>query len=135
MGFFATAVEKFAGFAGKKALTEGLSAVPCEAAAFIKSLESQELKMIHTQEKGFQQIGLFQGEKKVGNIKFKEFGEGVTVTGIYSDVKGYGQKLRLKAGEIAKGQGKKFVISDVYGRSEEHTSELQSPDHLVCRLL
>src|SRR5258708_26424631 len=22
-----------------------------------------------------------------------------------------------------------------YGRSEEHTSELQSPDHLVCRLL
>src|SRR5258708_23740960 len=24
---------------------------------------------------------------------------------------------------------------DVGGRSEEHTSELQSPDHLVCRLL
>src|SRR5207244_13374769 len=24
---------------------------------------------------------------------------------------------------------------DVIGRSEEHTSELQSPDHLVCRLL
>src|SRR5258708_31801249 len=23
----------------------------------------------------------------------------------------------------------------VHGRSEEHTSELQSPDHLVCRLL
>src|SRR5438552_11728683 len=23
----------------------------------------------------------------------------------------------------------------VFGRSEEHTSELQSPDHLVCRLL
>src|SRR5258708_16053817 len=23
----------------------------------------------------------------------------------------------------------------VWGRSEEHTSELQSPDHLVCRLL
>src|SRR5207244_12442823 len=23
----------------------------------------------------------------------------------------------------------------VYGRSEEHTSELQSPGHLVCRLL
>src|SRR5207244_13638839 len=30
------------------------------------------------------------------------------------------------------------VVSLVYspsGRSEEHTSELQSPDHLVCRLL
>src|SRR5207244_8041241 len=26
-------------------------------------------------------------------------------------------------------------IIDVTGRSEEHTSELQSPDHLVCRLL
>src|SRR5258708_9910100 len=24
---------------------------------------------------------------------------------------------------------------NVQGRSEEHTSELQSPDHLVCRLL
>src|SRR5258708_22711625 len=23
----------------------------------------------------------------------------------------------------------------IHGRSEEHTSELQSPDHLVCRLL
>src|SRR5207244_10823044 len=29
--------------------------------------------------------------------------------------------------------GGKFVI--FVGRSEEHTSELQSPDHLVCRLL
>src|SRR5258708_29571634 len=25
--------------------------------------------------------------------------------------------------------------SELAGRSEEHTSELQSPDHLVCRLL
>src|SRR5258708_14109898 len=27
------------------------------------------------------------------------------------------------------------VIHSDRGRSEEHTSELQSPDHLVCRLL
>src|SRR5258708_511591 len=30
------------------------------------------------------------------------------------------------------------IFNDTYGivpRSEEHTSELQSPDHLVCRLL
>src|SRR5207244_11782426 len=27
------------------------------------------------------------------------------------------------------------VITEQFGRSEEHTSELQSPDHLVCRLL
>src|SRR5258708_26091575 len=28
-----------------------------------------------------------------------------------------------------------FVTRDSILRSEEHTSELQSPDHLVCRLL
>src|SRR5258708_26943374 len=27
------------------------------------------------------------------------------------------------------------VLVGDHGRSEEHTSELQSPDHLVCRLL
>src|SRR5258708_29341061 len=27
------------------------------------------------------------------------------------------------------------VVAVDHGRSEEHTSELQSPDHLVCRLL
>src|SRR5215216_6816112 len=27
------------------------------------------------------------------------------------------------------------IASAVFPRSEEHTSELQSPDHLVCRLL
>src|SRR5947208_12982458 len=27
------------------------------------------------------------------------------------------------------------IDSATHGRSEEHTSELQSPDHLVCRLL
>src|SRR5207244_11705449 len=32
---------------------------------------------------------------------------------------------------VANWMGDAFVIS----RSEEHTSELQSPDHLVCRLL
>src|SRR5258708_13214974 len=28
-----------------------------------------------------------------------------------------------------------FRFSNWWARSEEHTSELQSPDHLVCRLL
>src|SRR5258708_15177758 len=31
--------------------------------------------------------------------------------------------------------GGRRASSDKYPRSEEHTSELQSPDHLVCRLL
>src|SRR5258708_10898063 len=57
-----------------------------------------------------------------------------------------GLKIRLLArdmvigmpvlGQPAKNAGRaarKVVNSD--SRSEEHTSELQSPDHLVCRLL
>src|SRR5258708_16974093 len=36
----------------------------------------------------------------------------------------------------AKGNGVAFsAVPRVSVRSEEHTSELQSPDHLVCRLL
>src|SRR5207244_12888108 len=31
--------------------------------------------------------------------------------------------------------GTTLATGDDGGRSEEHTSELQSPDHLVCRLL
>src|SRR5258708_25170978 len=27
------------------------------------------------------------------------------------------------------------IVCAIFARSEEHTSELQSPDHLVCRLL
>src|SRR5258708_4399586 len=38
----------------------------------------------------------------------------------------------VSAAEIAAG---KLLYTPAAGRSEEHTSELQSPDHLVCRLL
>src|SRR5438552_6548828 len=31
--------------------------------------------------------------------------------------------------------GSKELTAGIWRRSEEHTSELQSPDHLVCRLL
>src|SRR5438552_5302901 len=38
-----------------------------------------------------------------------------------------------KIAEMATGEGKTLVaISAILPRSEEHTSELQSPDHLVC---
>src|SRR5258708_16891967 len=33
------------------------------------------------------------------------------------------------------GKSHRIVAAIFPGRSEEHTSELQSPDHLVCRLL
>src|SRR5258708_17258847 len=42
--------------------------------------------------------------------------------------------LTLEAQMFARACGKTDVHS-LEGRSEEHTSELQSPDHLVCRLL
>src|SRR5258708_30853244 len=40
--------------------------------------------------------------------------------------------LRLGARQAGPGGARRAVAGD---RSEEHTSELQSPDHLVCRLL
>src|SRR5258708_35566507 len=36
---------------------------------------------------------------------------------------------------VAGPAGRDEVHAQARGRSEEHTSELQSPDHLVCRLL
>src|SRR5207244_8773962 len=36
---------------------------------------------------------------------------------------------------VAVRQGLRFLRAELPDRSEEHTSELQSPDHLVCRLL
>src|SRR5258708_8420181 len=45
-------------------------------------------------------------------------------------------KAQIHAGGLGKGGGVKVAKSpDEVRRSEEHTSELQSPDHLVCRLL
>src|SRR5258708_20507430 len=44
-----------------------------------------------------------------------------------------GQEVRRGSDEVSHGPGTRETSSDP--RSEEHTSELQSPDHLVCRLL
>src|SRR5258708_27132693 len=46
--------------------------------------------------------------------------------------------LTVTNDEIVKGyqhEKEKYVLVAPEERSEEHTSELQSPDHLVCRLL
>src|SRR5258708_23192455 len=45
--------------------------------------------------------------------------------------------LHFKAGSIQSQMRKEAPVDLLltYTRSEEHTSELQSPDHLVCRLL
>src|SRR5258708_12781289 len=44
-------------------------------------------------------------------------------------------QLQRAVATRAGGRQKREAAQDVLGRSEEHTSELQSPDHLVCRLL
>src|SRR5438552_10004072 len=44
---------------------------------------------------------------------------------------GRGAIDRASVGRVSRGRRARAAI----GRSEEHTSELQSPDHLVCRLL
>src|SRR5258708_27473768 len=45
------------------------------------------------------------------------------------------ERMYAPSASIAMGAGDATNKPDDYGRSEEHTSELQSPDHLVCRLL
>src|SRR3989442_6429398 len=53
------------------------------------------------------------------------------------------QQTKLARGDVAKGLAESDVViektyrvpMDDVGRSEEHTSELQSRPHLVCRLL
>ena len=41
----------------------------------------------------------------------------------------------IEADEFAPENEVVIITEDEQRRSEEHTSELQSPDHLVCRLL
>src|SRR5258708_13379771 len=48
-------------------------------------------------------------------------------------LKGVKQNLELRPDD--EGMHAEQSILEFYLRSEEHTSELQSPDHLVCRLL
>src|SRR5258708_30768012 len=52
-------------------------------------------------------------------------------------IDGFAEPPALR-GDIDEGNGiwtHMLVHGALQGRSEEHTSELQSPDHLVCRLL
>src|SRR5207244_13003541 len=44
-------------------------------------------------------------------------------------------RIELSIHEGRKHQVKRMLDAIGHPRSEEHTSELQSPDHLVCRLL
>src|SRR5207244_11568460 len=58
-------------------------------------------------------------------VVLEEGAEATLVRETASVGRGEAPGLHVGALEVVQGQG----------RSEEHTSELQSPDHLVCRLL
>src|SRR6476660_10658292 len=45
------------------------------------------------------------------------------------------RRARLRDGRRARSRELHRAVVELAVRSEEHTSELQSPDHLVCRLL
>src|SRR5690625_5803336 len=45
------------------------------------------------------------------------------------------QKAQLQLGDVLRRHEVDFMLFHGRGRSEEHTSELQSRGHLVCRLL
>src|SRR5438045_5329978 len=52
-------------------------------------------------------------------------------------LRGAGREMRIGNGNLGAGHGEVVDLAPVAGlrRSEEHTSELQSLRHLVCRLL
>src|SRR5207244_11758636 len=53
---------------------------------------------------------------------------------IHDKLEGEEGRQNVKAGATFGGVIVQIALLDIV-RSEEHTSELQSPDHLVCRLL
>src|SRR5258708_26649671 len=53
---------------------------------------------------------------------------------VYDDVNGWQRDFYLGNAEFYMGYAD-YDVALTVPRSEEHTSELQSPDHLVCRLL
>src|SRR5207244_9126672 len=75
---------------------------------------------------------LAQAAKRPLQVKLK-VGGGVA-NGVPSSVSGSRnpEAERLQAEDASSARGGRFNSNY---RSEEHTSELQSPDHLVCRLL
>src|SRR5207244_11986066 len=58
------------------------------------------------------------------------------LAGVRAELEARGVEIReAEAEETVEVQPARAELSGSTDRSEEHTSELQSPDHLVCRLL
>src|SRR5690554_2900924 len=77
---------------------------------------------------------MFQGHAKSLNFKPKD-GDKVTVTGNISIYAPQGTYSIQVTSMQADGAGELYLKYLELKRSEEHTSELQSRPHLVCRLL
>src|SRR5258708_23379711 len=81
--------------------------------------------------------------KKVGVIGSGQMGNGIAHVAalagfdvVLNDLSADRLKSAMATinGNLSRQVSKKIITEDAH-RSEEHTSELQSPDHLVCRLL
>src|SRR5258708_15515751 len=70
---------------------------------------------------------------------FRSRGVAGQAVGAAGEVPGLGARAAAGGGDgddrVVAGAGHQVGVAVVGARSEEHTSELQSPDHLVCRLL
>src|SRR4051794_41965838 len=78
----------------------------------------------------------FPGENPIGKVVRNPHGKG-EIVGIVGDVKHYGLDSEPRAELFMPAwqqplNGMALIVRTA--RSEEHTSELQSPVHLVCRL-
>src|SRR5947208_5217511 len=65
---------------------------------------------------------------------FAEWDDPSTIAAVEQALGLFGSVIRLEADQFFP-QNLVLARPDLVFRSEEHTSELQSPDHLVCRLL
>src|SRR5947208_10529674 len=83
------------------------------------------------------------GKKRSGWLKWLLIGvilAGIAVGAVAYMTRPKDAAFDFKTAAITKGEITQVVtangnLTPVIDRSEEHTSELQSPDHLVCRLL
>src|SRR5437762_3758691 len=71
---------------------------------------------------------------KLARYLAKALAESTERHGVFMDVLGLGVLITGESG-VGKSELGLELISRGHGRSEEHTSELQSPMYLVCRLL
>src|SRR5690625_837221 len=103
--------------------TDGLTAFTVETARLNELVEEQPT---------FPDVTLEDSEERV--YSFSEFDDKyVLITFIYTSCTTVCLDLEMNMAQVYNKVPEEFIGEDI--RSEEHTSELQSRGHLVCRLL